>query len=250
MMIKPVKVLTLKPSPYLCGMSHIEATNWALEQQELKSILDEADESGNPISHKMIVVPKGDCVDFQGNEVFGQLNKSASYPSVHVASIGNNLGLRDSFSPVDNQMNLFKEEGLKLCFNSAKTWYMDWFSHFHRTVRPSEDSQQLKLVSFANLSKDRYVQGLNMILRLYSPKSKLYINFNQAKGLNEDMNPGDDTKIVILEQNGCTSLSSKRAVLANGEDYKVCNWNNTGKTLVIKAVNISLDGQDLPRIIF
>lgn len=249
MIIKPVKVLTLKPSPYLCGMTHIEATNWAFEQQELKSILDEADESGNPISHKMIVVPKGDCVDFQGNEAFGQLNgsfswhKSVSYPSVQVASIGNNLGLRDSFHPVDNQMNLFKEEGLKLCFNSAKTWYMDWFSHFHRTVRPSEESQQLKLVSFANLNKDRYVQGLNMILRLYSPKSKLYINFSQAKGMNEDMSLDDDNKIVILEQNGRTSSSSMRAVLRSGEDYKVQSWNNTGKTLVIKAVNISLKGE-------
>jgi len=267
-------VVDLEAPRNICSMTYKEVGNWAFAQQKVAGLFKS--DSNARITHKMIVMPNAKtkngqgCVDFKGGAAWGQVNssitwyqsKSASYPAVQVHEFGHNLGMKHSGAPDRNgdykpyadgngymgNKAIWDEEGSAMCFNAAKMWYFEWWSSYHKIVKPSTTVQSMKLIALADLSNDKYVSGSNMLLKLPSTKSELYITFNRAKGVNGGVR-ADANKVVITEQNGRTAVSTWKAALGAGGSYRQDNWDGTGKTLIVKVTAISfgdnVDSADL-----
>jgi hypothetical protein len=257
-------VIDLKAPSNICSMTYQEVGNWAFSQNEVSSLFSSG--SYAKITHKMIIMPNAKssngqgCVDFRGGAAWGQVNrsitwfqsKSASYPAVQVHEFGHNLGMKHSGAPDSNgnfkeyldgsgymgNRAIWDEEGSNMCFNAAKMWYFQWWSSFHKTVWASSTIQSAKLIPLADVKKDRYVSGSNMLLQVPSTDSTLYMIFNRAKGVNEGVR-ADANKVVITEQNGRTVVSKRKAALGRGDSYRQGNWNGSGKTLVVKVTDIN-----------
>ncbi len=138
-----------------------------------------------------------------------------------------------------------------MCFNPAKMWVFGWYSEFHRTHNPLNNGFSGELVGI-NDAKNRpnivSDNGQNVFLRLKSDGSRLFIAFNQKKGINEGV-VGDGDKIVITEQDGRYTESVWKAGLAVGQKYEHWNWNNSGKTLVVENCGITLGTPDRATVI-
>jgi len=254
-------VIDLVAPSNICSMTYTEVGNWALKHEDVTPLL-----GSEKVTHKMIIMPNkkqsngNGCVDFGRGAAWGQVNgdttwfqsASASYPAVQVHEFGHNFGMKHSGAP-DNNGNyksyadgngymgnkaIWNEEGSAMCFNAAKMWYFEWWSNYHKIVEPSTTVQSVKLIPLADLKKDKYVSGANMLLKLQSTdQSDLYITFNRAKGVNEGVR-ADANKVVITEQNGRTAVSIWKAALVQGGIYRQSNWGDTGKTLIIKVADI------------
>jgi hypothetical protein len=243
-------------------MTYDEVSSWVFTQNKVKSLFSE--ESTAKVTHKMIVMPNSPCVDFKGAAAWGQVNRSiswyqsrsVSFPAVHVHEFGHNLGMKHSGAPDDQGVYrayadgngymgnraIWDKEGSAMCFNAAKMWYFGWWSSFHETLKPTSTAQYVKLIPLYDLAEDTFVStGSNiMIVKLESSDSKLYINFNVAKGLNAGVR-ADPNKVVITEQNGKTVVSTWKASLGQaGQTYRQSNWNDNGEDLIIEVLSISL----------
>ena len=240
-------------------MTYDDVSNWAFQHWQVRELF--ASGSTAKVSHKMIVMPNSPCVDFKGAAAWGQVNRSiswyqsrsVSFPAVHVHEFGHNLGMKHSGAP-DGQ-GVYREyadgngymgnkaiwdpEGSDMCFNAAKMYFFEWWSRYQKTVYPSSSVQILKLIPLYDLVGGKYVQNSNMILKLPSTRSDLYINFNVAKGLNSGVR-ADPNKVVITEQNGKTVVSTWKASLASGQKYRQTNWAGTGKALIVEVLSTNI----------
>ena len=271
LLIKPAEgpgivngVLQLDAPSNICSMTYDDVSNWAFRQDKVDRLFRTG--STAKVTHKMFVLPNHPCVDFKGAAAWGQVNrsiswyqsKSVSFPAVHVHEFGHNLGMKHSGAP--NGQGVYKEyadgngymgnkaiwdpEGSAMCFNAAKMWYFGWWSSYQRTVWPSSTRvQNLKLIPLYDLAADRFVSDSNMILKLPSGGSDLYINFNVAKGLNAGVR-ADPNKVVITEQNGKTVVSTWKASLGPGQKYRQSNWDGKGKALIVEVVSTNIGNSE------
>ena len=255
-------VLSLEAPGNICSMSYNDVSSWAFQQYEVDRLF--ASGSTAKVSHKIFVMPNNPCVDFNGAAAWGQVNRSiswyqsrsVSFPAVHVHEFGHNLGMKHSGAPDDQGVYrayadgngymgnraIWDPEGSDMCFNAAKMWYFEWWSSYQRTVEPAQTAQSaqiLKLIPLYDLERGNYVQGSNMILKVSSNGSNLYINFNVAKGLNAGVR-ADPNKVVITEQNGKTVVSTWKASLASQDIYRQENWAGTGKALIVEVLNANI----------
>jgi len=247
-------------------MHYKEAGNWAFGANWLiKSFLRDV-EPGLDV-HKMLILP--DCVNFGASNVmaWGEVNgkttwlrsNSAAHPRIHVHEFGHNLGMRHSGNAVSSYGDgngymgnkaARNDEGSAICFNAAKTWHFNWFPNHHATVVPSTNVQEFVLNSLSDVGNRDYSNtNSKMILKLESSQSTLFINFNRAKGLYDDVLNSD--KVVITQQNSATSSSKVMAALQSGGNtrkYEQSDWDGSGKTLIVEVVNIDINWNNVDNL--
>jgi len=214
----------------------------------------------------MIIMP--DCVDFDGAAAWANSPGSTSYlmsmyaslPVTQVHEFGHNLGHKhsgkdgvryaDDTGYMGNRAT-WSDEGSMMCFNPAKMWVFGWYSEWHRTVNVLNVGFSGQLVGINDAKNQPNIvsdNGQYVFLRLKSGKSRLFIAFNQKKGINEGV-VGDGDKIVITEQDGRFTESVWKAGLGVGEIFEYWNWNGSGKTLVVENCGIRFGSPDYAHII-
>ena len=204
--------------------------------------------------HFMFVMP--DCVDWQQAAGWGETpGRYTWFPSefVHlpvsqVHEMGHNFGHRHSGkngkayaddTGYMGNMAKWTDQGSAMCFNSAKTWFFNWYSDRHKTVKVSSSEFVGNLVSFAQIGSavwDDYV-----VVKVQNEKSiykdNLFIHYNLAVGANAGV-VGDQNLIVIIMQDKHGAQSTWIAALGAGQSHTVYNWGYS-QHLVIKVCSIS-----------
>ena len=134
-------------------------------------------------------------------------------------------------------MGAWNEDGNKMCFNAAKTWYNGWFRDHHETVIPSTSRVELELVGVDDAVHSLISNNQKVVVKIkgHGNSDHLFIMFNRKKGINEGV-AGYGDKLLITKQGRDGEVSRQQASLSPGQYYDVLNWKD-GRDLVVQAHN-------------
>lgn len=180
------------------------------------------------------------------------------YPAVAMHEIGHNLNFGHSggrtsggeecayCDHTDLMGNpLYKDDVADICFNPAKTFQItanggDWYDPSRvETFDPFNGAWSGALVGIAeygNMIGSTEHMHSRIVLKIETgTKIDLYLGFNRATGMNEDVKQGLNM-VTIVEANGdglSYSTSVLLATLTQGQTYSMSNWRGTGVTLTV-----------------
>jgi hypothetical protein len=232
-------VMEVTPPSDICSKSWVAAWNDLPISSSARNLADLI----------MIVLPS--CVNFQGAAAWGETpgkatwyqGKEVAYPIVQVHELGHNFGHQHSgkgdVSYADGTCSMgnrggWSDEGTKMCFNGAKTWFFGWFSDYHETVTLSSSSYSGTLIGASEMNwSDTII--VKILAEYRNTDTDLYVWFNRATGGNAYVTDNAD-QVVITEQSGMRQLSAWKAGLSAGQQWST-SWNY--KTLVVKVCGIS-----------
>ena len=217
-----------------------------------------------PFSHVLFVLPQ--CVVDCGFAAYAYVGSYLSvyqgvyyqYPAVAMHEIGHNLNFGHSGGKTSSGEEcaycdhtdlmgnpLYKDDVADMCFNPAKTFQItvnggDWYDPTRiETFDPFNGAWSGTLVGIAeygNMIGNTDHMHSRIVLKIETgTKLDLYLGFNRATGMNEDVKQGLNM-VTIVEANGdglSYSTSVLLATLTQGQTYSVSNWRGTGVTLTV-----------------
>ena len=217
-----------------------------------------------PFHHVLFVLPQ--CVVDCGFAAYAYVGSYLSvyqgvyyqYPAVAMHEIGHNLNFGHSGGKTSTGEEcaycdhtdlmgnpLYKDDVADMCFNPAKTFQItanggDWYDPTHiETFDPFNGAWSGTLVGIAeygNMIGNTDHMHSRIVLKIETgTKLDLYLGFNRATGMNEDVKQGLNM-VTIVEANGdglSYSTSVLLATLTQGQTYSVSNWRGTGVTLTV-----------------
>ena len=191
----------------------------------------------------------------------------ALFPAVAMHELGHNLNLAHSgglngktYTDHTCLMGnpLFSDDVGDMCFNPAKTHQIvmtgagrpaegNWYREDRITVwdaRPGREwsGRLVGIAEYADLGRrDGPLGDARVVLRLVRDGvTDLYVGFNRAVGFNADVVQGADRVTVVEAGGGGTAYAQSflRAVLGQGESYRVPDWRGAGGELVVTVSKI------------
>mmetsp|Transcript_16585 Transcript_16585/g.19208 ORF Transcript_16585/g.19208 Transcript_16585/m.19208 type:complete len:639 (+) Transcript_16585:91-2007(+) len=206
---------------------------------------------------KAVVIPDG--VNFEsaaawatmGGDTMWIQNQHCFKPAIQVHEYGHLLGERhsgkDNMSYADDTGFMgnkvpWTDEGVKMCFNAAKTWNFGWFTQYHKQINPNSSSLSIELVGIDDVVKNRAGQK-KLVSKVIGDENTFYLMFNRKKGINGGV-VGSRNKVVIVQQNGEGRDSIWRAALGHGDKWIYNNFGSTGKNLVVENCYIDYRNSD------
>jgi len=178
----------------------------------------------------------------------------AARPSALIHELGHNLGYLHSGQGTDqygDQSGLMgysysNDEGPIMCFNAAKSWYLNWYSNVDINPVNTNGNVELNLIGI-----DDYVNGVSdsthtTVVKISGGSEDLYLMYNRRKGINSGTAEFRDT-VNIVAQNGRTAQSWARAQLSTAGEYKVNDFGGIGGELVIKVCELVAGTPDIAR---
>mmetsp|Transcript_18858 Transcript_18858/g.28672 ORF Transcript_18858/g.28672 Transcript_18858/m.28672 type:complete len:552 (+) Transcript_18858:43-1698(+) len=239
-------IVTINPPHNLCDMNWMKVTNMVLD--ELNSLQHNAD-------YIMIIMP--DCVDFQEARAWGFQpghitafqTSYASYPVTQVHELGHNMGQShsakgnsdygDNTGYMGNQA-IWSDSGSMMCFNSAKLWYFEWYSDFHRTIDAMSEAYDGDLVGMHDIRMGNVQQGsMDFIVKVQRGATEIFVMFNRKDGATRGVE-GSADKVVITQQNGSAAPSLWLGDLGNSDRYTFENWGDNNENLIVESCSIEL----------
>lgn len=218
-----------------------------------------------PFAHVLFVLPQ--CVLDCGYAAYAFVGSYLSvyqgvyyqYPAVAMHEIGHNLNLGHSGGKTPEGMDcsycdhtdlmgnpLYKDDVADMCFNPAKTYQItanggEWYDHtrfetFDPMTGGTWAGTLIGIAELGNLYGNAEHATSRIVLKIETGATiDLYIGFNRAMGINEDVKQGPNM-VTIVEANGdglSYSTSMLLAILGQGQSYSVANWRGTGVTLTV-----------------
>jgi len=211
--------------------------------------------SYNQWSHVVYILPSS--VDFGKAAAFGYVgwgvtvyeDTTASILLVLMHEIGHNLrmlhsganGLDYGDTTCFMGAHVYKDDGPKMCFNGAKSWFLEFYQDRHVSIQHPASWQGL-LVGVDDYVNSQTTQGQHhVIARIIKPPSPgsateenhIYLMYNKAEGINSEV-VGDQDMVTVVQQNGTQTQSWKLAALnETSSAFRSTNWDGTGNALVI-----------------
>jgi hypothetical protein len=159
-------------------------------------------------------------------------------PMVQIHEYGHLLGMRhsgDSSTYDDDTCYMggvldWTDAGNNMCFNAAKTWYLGWYHQYNKVINVQNQAFKGNLVGIDDASKGN-AGNSKVVLKVNS----FFIMYNREKGINSGAkSPANVDKVIITSQTGSNGVSNKEAVMGPLDTWRHSNFQNTGKTLVVK----------------
>lgn len=233
----------------------------------------------NRADYGIFVLPN--IVDFEGALAYGDFpgiftyfkSAAASIPTIQVHEMGHNLffdhsgkemysqnwknKIADQACSMGSPATGLDDEGLRMCFNGAKTWYTEWYDEYQLEVYPDIESFSGMFVGIDDIIKKNNISDddHHVVIRiraLYEPD--LFVIYQRKKGINGEI-PEDGDSVVITEQEGGEGQSWWISALRAGESYEQDNWSysntwsNNRKTLVVKVCSMTMGSPDTAYVI-
>jgi len=173
-----------------------------------------------------------------------------SRPSTQMHELGHNFNFRHSGVGASEYADktcmmgysYSQDEGPRMCFNAAKSWYFGWYDDRHITVNTNliTEGKMISIDDYLNGYDDDTAAGDDQytIAHVYgSSTESYYFMFNRKEGINAGV-VQDGDKVVIINQNLSTGQSDRVASLSTGQQFTKFNFGGGTSTLVIKVCNI------------
>lgn len=169
--------------------------------------------------------------------------------SAQMHEVGHNLGLAHSneAGPYNDQSGMMgysysQDDGPKMCFNSAKSWQLGWFTNKQATFNVADGFWSGRLIgqvdyqNAAALADDRVLLKLNTV-----SSTDYYVSFNRKTGVNSGTVEGGNQ--VVLHRAGEGNAYAESELLAKlsaAGSYTIENFDNSGipLTLTVNAINL------------
>ena len=224
-----------------------------LENEVRKRMEEKYGSLQNQFDHVIIILPKNKKWNFFAYayvhhwlSVFN--DKEIKFLGTIMHEIGHNLGLvhsskgRQEYGDESGVMGFSSNlEDDEKCFNAVKSWQLGWYEDGHESINPFEKLFQGKIVGIANYD----IRGNNpVILKIvgHDDNNDYYVSFNRATGINSGSTKGSN-KLFITSQNSTKfeDYSHVKAILLEGESYKINNFAGSELTLQIIVDKISIN---------
>jgi len=189
-------------------------------------------------------------------------DKWASRPSALMHELGHNLGHLHSGDDESEENGQYRDrsgmmgfsylndEGPKMCFNAAKSWFFGWYSSRHADLNPlnAYGNQELNLIGVNDFVNGQSSSEHTTIVRISGGTEQLFMMYNKAEGVNSGTVMNAD-RVNIVTQPGFTEQSWTRATLSDGESYTVNNFDGSGGKLVVKVCETVAGTPDVARVL-
>ena len=124
---------------------------------------------------------------------------------------------------------LYSDDIGKMCFNPAKSWYVNWYDDYKTTVDITVPniSKQISMVGVAEITVNN--NKLPAVMKLETGTSNDYfVGFNRATGRNSQNDEADDEVTIVQTGNNGESYSQSflKATLKQGESYSIGELKN------------------------
>lgn len=131
-----------------------------------------------------------------------------------------------------------------VCFNGPKSWYFGWYADKQKSVDPSIEGFQGKMIGLDDYLSDEFIDSKadeSLIVQITSKsQDDIYLMFNHNSGVTSG-NKSIGNKLAVTTQKAERSKSWLLALLdSNSPEYRTANWNGSEYDLVIKVCSISL----------
>ena len=132
---------------------------------------------------------------------------------------------------------LYSDDVGKMCFNPAKSWYVNWYDDYKTTVDITVPniSKQISMVGVAEITVNN--NKLPAVMKLETGTTNDYfVGFNRATGRNSQNDEADDEVTIVQTGNNGVSYSQSylKATLKQGESYKIGDLE-----IIATSINIS-----------
>jgi hypothetical protein len=130
-----------------------------------------------------------------------------------------------------------EDEGPEMCFNTAKSWQLGWYSDKRKTINVlSQGSFTGSLVGiddYASAGDNEYVT-----IKIENGQVDLFIGFNRKTGINSGTQEASN-KVTVQSQNGDGGYGKSKllAELGSGDNYRMTNHRGNN-LLIIKVISI------------
>lgn len=108
----------------------------------------------------------------------------------------------------------YEDEGPKMCFNGAKSWYIGWYNDRHIEITPS-NSWAGRLAAV-----DDYTSTVGGTHYIIAKAGDLFVMYNRAKGVNSEVQGYADL-VTVVEQTSRTAQSWVVASLDAGQQQVI-----------------------------
>jgi len=162
-----------------------------------------------------------------------------TYSAIQGHEHGHNLGLYHSgegglpYGDHSCKMGnpLYGDELGKMCFNPAKSWFLEWYPGSGELVfdKNTDSVMRKKLVGAGEWENPNQGQ---VVIKIENGDKDLFVGFNRAAGANSQNDEFDD-EVTVIEAKNSNTISYQsyiKAHLKNGEEYtqngvtvKVCD---------------------------
>ena len=130
----------------------------------------------------------------------------------------------------------------KMCFNAAKSWQLGWYTDRSITVNPLKAAWSGRLVGIPDYSTTANGGEVVLVKINTSSDTDYYMMFNRRAGITAETSEAGD-QVVIETQGSEGSTYAKSflvAKLSAGGQYKVSNFDGSGRTVTITVTTINL----------
>lgn len=130
---------------------------------------------------------------------------------------------------------IWSDSGSIMCFNSAKLWYFEWYSDFHRTIDVMSEAYEGDLVGMQDIRVGNVQQGsMDFIVKVQRGRgTEIFVMFNRKDGVTRGV-VGSADKVVITQQNGPAAPSLWLGDLGNSERYTFEEWGDNNESLIVE----------------
>ncbi len=128
-----------------------------------------------------------------------------------------------------------------MCFNSAKLWYFEWYSDFHRTIDATSEAYDGDLVGMHDIRMGNVQPGsMDFIVKLQRGATEIFVMLNRKDGATRGVE-GSPDKVVITQQNGPAAPSLWLGDLGNSDKFTLENWGDNNESLIVETCSIDLN---------
>jgi hypothetical protein len=131
-----------------------------------------------------------------------------------------------------------------MCFNSAKSFQLGWYSDKALTIAPHANRQYYFQVKLAGVA-DYGTTSDNVVLKIEQNSSSwaYFVNYNAAKGINRSTQEGPNQVLVTRKKtNNDENLSTLLTLMSSGNSYQLKNFNGrSDETLTLEFSSLGAD---------
>ena len=166
--------------------------------------------------------------------------------------IGHNLGLAhaNEAGPYNDQSGMMgysysQDNGPLMCFNSAKSWQLGWYSSRHATYNFFTGASTYRLIGLADHQNVNAASSDRVLIKLNTGSSTdYYMSFNRQTGINSGTQEAGNRVLIQRADGEGTSYAESEllAKMVAGNTYTLDNFDGSGYdlTVTVNAINTSV----------
>ena len=174
-----------------------------------------------------------------------------TYLSGQMHEIGHNLGLahaNEEAGTYKDQSGMMgfsysSDNGPLMCFNSAKSWQLNWYASRMESIPFSTGVKSRRLIGLADFGNTNAQADDKVVIKLNTASSTdFYMSFNRQTGINSGTREAGNQVLIQRAAGEGTSYYAESELLAKmvtGNTFTLGNFDGSGYDLQVTVDNIN-----------